>query len=257
MIKFRRLSLRRLLIVPAVAMLTGEINPGAARAQEETDALQVPVPVQRVAEARRLLRSACATLQQEPRDESGRAAIMERALARTAEAAALWSSLREEFPTEGPGPYAAHPAWAHAVMQIDAGIREMATRIRPGDPAAARAACGANCGRFTALDEAAGLELSPDLLFRFRQAAKPLADMLARGDVAGVRAVLPRLARLRSRALAAPGTAPTARPLQLAAVEALSIRLDAFSEAVGTDAESWDAYHAMISALETAYDAVL
>lgn len=242
------------------ALALASLSTPAPASAQGTAARAPDGSVQRVTDIRRLLRSACLQLQP---IASGTAAVEARrdllasAAARTEQARTRWAAIRSAFPAQGPGAYAHHPDWSAAADAIAAGIDSMLERIRSGDASAARSACGANCGRFTALNEHVGLQLSPDALFRFRQTARPLADDVAGGDLETLRAALPRLAELRDLAVARPATGPVDPAEQSAALAAFSARLDAFARAVREGSDVAQSYEALMAALEQAYDAVL
>lgn len=255
----RRMLVRgRLFLVASSAILLAGVLPvGGVRTQEPHAPSVSAGAVERVTAVRRILRSACGRLQNALASEEGRAEWLAQAAAEVEEGRKLWATLRSEFPEAGPGPYASLPDWPERAGEIADGIQDMLAKTRTGEAAPARTACGQNCGRFTALNEGARLELAPDALFRFRQAARPLAELMGKGDWEGVSDALPQLLALRTRGLQWTSVSPVAAGERAAALEAFSASVDGFAEALRARKDAEGAYAEMMKALESAYDAVL
>jgi len=120
-------------------------------------------------------------------------------------------------------------------------------------------ACGSTCGKFVALNEQAGVRRTSDVLFRFRKAAKPLAEPIAKEDLEGVSLKMPQLAGIPDKAMIEPVGGMGTAQQKARALKAFSEAVDVFVSAVrSADKEALKAlYPEMMSAMEAAYDLFL
>jgi hypothetical protein len=213
----------------------------------------------RVSEVRRALRAACGQLKSINADPGQAEALLPDATARTDHAAMLWAAFLGDSGETPPRPYASHPDWATATREIRDGIATMLKHCRSKDSALAFEACGRTCGKFVALNEAAGVRRTSDILFRFRKTAKPLLAQLESREVPAIAAGAAELVKLRDEAMTNPvGGIGTASQKE-EALQAFSEAVDRFAEGVrASDREDAIAlYNQMIKAMEVAYDLFL
>jgi len=94
-------------------------------------------------------------------------------------------------------------------------------------------------------------------LYRFRQAARPLGEVIARGDLASVRGALPALEAFRDSALSRPGVGSSTPAEQAALLREFREDVGRFLAAVTAENGVRVAYERMMLTLERAYDSVL
>lgn len=228
-----------------------------AREPEPPRRATEPWEVEEIAAVRRTLRSACGKLRSVGAAQAQKAAL-EKAREETDSALAGWSCLIQSW-TDVPEAYARHPDWRGATAEITAGITEMLRQAEADKAPEAFQACGRTCGLFVKLDEAAGIRRTSDVLFQFRQAAKPLAEHVQPRNVGPLCDADGRLRELRDLALTDPVGGTGTPQEQRAALKRFSEAVDAFLKAAADDSATDlpARYQAMMQAMEQAYDLFL
>ncbi len=213
----------------------------------------------RVSEVRRILRSACGKLKSINAGAQNSDDLLAKAQAETERTLSLWVAFLKGYGNAAPGAYASHPDWPSATRQISSGIREMRDQINAKAPAHAFKACGRTCGRFVALNEAAKIRRTSDMLFRFRKAAKPLAQQCISGKTSQVNAAIPTLLKLRDEALTAPRGGIGTSDKKKEALRVFSYSVDLFTEACRANnaRDLPGLYKEMMKSMEKAYDLFL
>jgi len=212
----------------------------------------------RVSEVRRLLRSACNKLRAAAKAQDS-IALLSEAEIQTEEALTKWRSFHETYSDSAPLTYAAHKDWSSAAHDIETGIHDMLDKIVAKHAAEAFKSCGQACGKFVEMNAVAGLRRTSDVLFRFRKAAKPLAEVLISGNIARLKQASDELRKLRDDAMHEPvGGTGTAEEKRQAMIT-YSVAVDEFLQAVQKENvnEVAQSYDRMMKAMELTYDIFL
>lgn len=222
---------KNLFFAPLLITFSLAIGTPSSWAQQSIADVTSADVIKRISEVRRTIRLACKDLKSAQSDTVHRASLMSSALETTALGEKLWNELLSDADALKQSPYKSHPAWLDSTALISAGMVKMQELIKAGDPMSAIMACGANCGRFVRLNQAAGVYRTSDLLFQIRMTAKKLESSVAKSEFAEIRAALPGMLSLRDKALQRIEGGTGAENAKREGLKVFSSNLDAFNQA--------------------------
>ncbi|MCK8603721.1 hypothetical protein [Desulfoferrobacter suflitae] len=212
-----------------------------------------------ISQVRRSLRSACAkikTIDAEAKDEDG---LLHKAEAKTALALNRWQRFLKDHADATPPVFAQNMAWKEAAQAVEGNMRQMLKAVETKDVKTAFSSCGRTCRNFVEMNQKAGIELTTDVLFRFRKAAKSLQQQVRDKNLAEITPAVQTLLDLKKRAVSHPvdGTGAIIRDTE--ALERFSESVDVFADAVhkADENEVGQRYRQMMALMETAYDRYL
>lgn len=215
--------------------------------------------IERISEVRRTIRLACKDLKSAQSDTVRRASLMSSALETTASGEKLWRELLSDADALKQSPYNAHPAWQDSTALISEGMAKMLALIKAGNPMPSVKACGANCGRFVRLNQAAGVYRTSDLLFQIRMTAKKLESSVAKSEFDEIRNSLPGMLSLRDKALQRIEGGTGSENAKLEGLKTFSSNLDAFSQAAASEDKEalGEAYRNLLKSWDEIYGLLL
>ena len=182
-----------------------------------------------VASCRRLIRQACAIVQDMAKEKELDVDKQEKGLSLLAEARKKWAELQKTYAACPPAEYAADAQFKARWKDVAQAFESMEQALAAGDPRRAMLVCGFGCGLFVTMHEENGLNYALDKLFHLRRTARTAATLFRAHGLEAVRPYLPVLLRQRDEVLLAPLPWPANDPRNdeyLAGLRELSMALD-------------------------------
>lgn len=212
-----------------------------------------------ISQVRRTLRSACAKIKMIEAQANNTDDLLHEADAEIARALADWRTFHTKQEKGAPLAYATHPAWRETAKAIETKMQQMALATANRDAKTAFSSCGQACGLFVEMNEKAGIELSTDVLFRFRKTAKTMLDPAGGGRIVIAEPAVRKLLDLKEKVLVQPLDGSGMPVLEADALTRFSQAVDAFALAAReTENTAIDVrYREMMSSMEAAYDRYL
>lgn len=209
-----------------------------------------------ISQVRKMLRTACAKIKKADAKPEDADNLLHGAEVETRRALEQWQTFYQGYPAVAPSGYAKHPSWYSAAKEIKESIRKMAQSEKDKDAKTALASCGQTCQKFVKMNEMAGIELTADILFQFRKAAKPLLTTIQESDSIETTPAVQTLLSLKNQAMDHAVDDTDSSVSKKNALSRFAKSADAF--AVSADMDNRVAiiaqYQEMMSLLEVAYD---
>lgn len=212
-----------------------------------------------ISQVRKMLRTACAKIKKadvQPEDADN---LLSSAEMETRQALEKWTAFDKGLVAVAPSGYADHPDWHKAAEEIETSILQMAQSAKGKDAKTALTRCGQTCQKFVDMNKLAGIELTTDILFQFRKAAKSLLKTIREKDSGEITPALQTLLALKIRAV---GHSVDGTGISVPESDALArfpASVDTFAAYVEKgDRVDLDAqYQEMMFLMESAYDQYL
>jgi hypothetical protein len=212
-----------------------------------------------ISQIRKMLRTACAQIKKADAKPEDAGRLLSDAETETGQALKKWTAFSKGFVAVTPTGYANHPDWHKAAEEIEKSILQMAQSAKDQDAKTALARCGQTCQKFVEMNKMAGIELTTDILFQFRKAAKSLLATIREKNSNEITPAVQTLLALKRRSM---GHSVDGTGLSVPKSDALvrfSTAVDAFAASV-EESKRVDLdvrYQEMMALMETAYDQYL
>lgn len=212
-----------------------------------------------ISQVRKMLRTACAQIKKADAQSEDADNLLLGAEMETRKALEKWTAFDKGLPAVAPSRYASHPGWQKTAEEIAQSILQMAQLAKDKDAKKALTRCGQTCQKFVDMNKMAGIELTTDILFQFRKAAKSLLATIHQKDSGAITPALQTLLALKKRSMDHPVDGTGIFVPESAALTRFAASVDTFAASVdkGAGVELQAQYLAMMSAMETAYDQYL
>ena len=212
-----------------------------------------------ISQVRKMLRTACAQIKKADAQPEDADNLLSGAEMETRQALEKWTTFDKGLVAVAPSGYVDHPDWHKAAEEIEQSILQMAQLAKDKDAKKALARCGQTCQKFVDMNKMAGIELTTDILFQFRKAAKSLLATIRQKDSGAITPALQTLLALKKRSMDHPVDGTGISAPESAALTRFAASVDTFAVSVekGAGVELEAQYLAMMSSMETAYDQYL